>query len=572
VAFGPAGRVYAGTFGQGLYFSPSDGAGWQPWGPSNRSVTRLALRDDELVACLGPAGMARSGAATPSWTLINTGLPELDIQSLAVHPAGSLFAGGSAYGVLRWDDAGSRWTMRNEGLGGVRVQSLAADASGRLFAVTVGGLFVTTDRGRTWAPGGLANSGAWCATAEAGGGVLVGGSQGVYRSRDGGQSWVRLNSTGLVQAVAEDPTGVYLAATETGMIRSRDAGGTWNDASAGLGGASVGCFAIHPDGTVLAGSLDGVFASHDHGAGWSRRGLQGHVVVGLAADAGGQLLAAALDGVYRSADAGASWDGPILEGRALDVFATAAGELLAATETDVFHSLDGGATWQSPPDAPPPPVLAFTVDRDGFVYAASTSDRVYRSIEPQTPVEVADFGAAQAGADVVLRWRVAGETAVQVSRAPAGTRRFAALRAAMEPLGGGWWSLCDAAPGAGRWVYRLTASGDDGADVVHAEVEIEVAALLLGARLAAASPNPFTERTWMSFVLSRPGTAAVDLFDARGRRLRTLFSQTAARPGSYRLEWDGRDAGGRRLPSGLYFARLTVEGQVVETRRAVRLE
>ena len=56
------------------------------------------------------------------------------------------------------------------------------------------------------------------------------------------------------------------------------------------------------------------------------------------------------------------------------------------------------------------------------------------------------------------------------------------------------------------------------------------------------------------------GSATVDVFDARGRHLRSLFEGTV-RAGSERLlSWDGRDGAGVRVPAGIYFVRLDAPG------------
>jgi flagellar hook assembly protein FlgD len=47
----------------------------------------------------------------------------------------------------------------------------------------------------------------------------------------------------------------------------------------------------------------------------------------------------------------------------------------------------------------------------------------------------------------------------------------------------------------------------------------------------------------------------VGVYDVRGHRVTTLCRGAQA-AGSYGLEWDGRDDGGRRVTSGVYFVRL----------------
>jgi hypothetical protein len=85
-----------------------------------------------------------------------------------------------------------------------------------------------------------------------------------------------------------------------------------------------------------------------------------------------------------------------------------------------------------------------------------------------------------------------------------------------------------------------------------------------------AAPNPFGERTELRFALPAGADARVRLYDAGGRLVRTLASP-AAGAGERALAWDGRDAAGRDLPSGVFFYRLessagTASGRLVKLR------
>lgn len=75
------------------------------------------------------------------------------------------------------------------------------------------------------------------------------------------------------------------------------------------------------------------------------------------------------------------------------------------------------------------------------------------------------------------------------------------------------------------------------------------------ARLTAV-PNPFNPRTELRFELDQPQRVTLDVFDAAGRRIETVFDGWAS-SGPFRLTWDGRDGRGRSLASGVYLARLT---------------
>jgi hypothetical protein len=87
--------------------------------------------------------------------------------------------------------------------------------------------------------------------------------------------------------------------------------------------------------------------------------------------------------------------------------------------------------------------------------------------------------------------------------------------------------------------------------------------------LAQNYPNPFNPATRIVFGLKEPASVSLGIHDTAGRLVRTLLigSRTA---GTYSVVWDGRDANGRAVASGVYFCRL-VTGELVETREMVLL-
>jgi hypothetical protein len=72
----------------------------------------------------------------------------------------------------------------------------------------------------------------------------------------------------------------------------------------------------------------------------------------------------------------------------------------------------------------------------------------------------------------------------------------------------------------------------------------------------AVAPNPFGSATAVAFSMPHPGRARLEIVDVRGRIVRVLVDDEID-AGLQRVDWDGRDEAGRRLASGVYFARLT---------------
>ncbi|MBU1701562.1 MAG: S8 family serine peptidase [Candidatus Eisenbacteria bacterium] len=87
---------------------------------------------------------------------------------------------------------------------------------------------------------------------------------------------------------------------------------------------------------------------------------------------------------------------------------------------------------------------------------------------------------------------------------------------------------------------------------------------------ARNQPNPFQPSTTIRFSLAKDEeNVGLYVYDAAGRLVRTLASGPMP-AGSKNILWDGEDASGRRVSSGVYFYRIQVADQTV-TRSMVRL-
>jgi hypothetical protein len=83
--------------------------------------------------------------------------------------------------------------------------------------------------------------------------------------------------------------------------------------------------------------------------------------------------------------------------------------------------------------------------------------------------------------------------------------------------------------------------------------------------IASVYPNPFNASAEIEFETSGSGMVWLAVFDAAGRRVRSLV-ETRMPAGLHTVRWDGRDASGRPAPSGVYIARI-VSGSRAASRR-----
>jgi len=68
-------------------------------------------------------------------------------------------------------------------------------------------------------------------------------------------------------------------------------------------------------------------------------------------------------------------------------------------------------------------------------------------------------------------------------------------------------------------------------------------------------PNPFNSSTTIRYRIAEPGRVRLEIFDIQGQKVKTLADGDVG-PGVYQVEWDGTDASGKRVATGVYLARL----------------
>jgi len=120
--------------------------------------------------------------------------------------------------------------------------------------------------------------------------------------------------------------------------------------------------------------------------------------------------------------------------------------------------------------------------------------------------------------------------------------------------------------------WRIVAGQKDYIAEVLNGVEQEFTRDVTVLSLSSAWPNPFQSTVGTTISLSVPEntTGALQVFDVRGRLVRTLHSGKLKR-GREPYVWYGKDNAGQRLASGIYFIRITTpEASLVKKVMLVR--
>lgn len=132
-----------------------------------------------------------------------------------------------------------------------------------------------------------------------------------------------------------------------------------------------------------------------------------------------------------------------------------------------------------------------------------------------------------------------------------------------------WSDATHDAPGVYYKVTAVDYAGNESLAATPGSVtDVDVAPELAFA-LTAPSPNPFMRSTRLSFTLPRAQGVTLEVFDASGRRVRTLAEGPFA-AGAHELSWDGRNESGAQVGAGLMFVRLRAGGHEA-VRRVVSM-
>ncbi len=464
--------------------------------------------------------------------------------------------GIAPFAIKYSENGGGDWTNRTAGIHEVDVVGLANDRAGSIFLFT-----------RVPYPSG---------------------GQGVTRSTDGGFAWSGLDSQGdgSVRETSETRPGLLLDAGFDGSYDvpsfyarvTTDGGETWTPPDGyppGIGypwpmflpwrGAlthGTGEVVYLWSGSIVWTGLAQLARSDDGGASYTHLGNQpfpGCAILTPEDDRHvfmipNRWVASHPGAVLHTTDGGASW-APRSTGLPggtpvrLRMDPADGSHLLVFFGSGLpWASTDGGLSWAvadptrdapsaSPETRPVPPAseLRNVVIHDGDWEIAPSGERIF--LATSVGVWISDRGFVDEGLPSIAFGSVSYDPVHGVLLAGSSLGAFALD---LPPLGAAAREPTTAAPGTAGASLSLH---------VH--------------------PNPFAGGTNVDFSLPSKGAVRVDVFDAAGRRVRTLLDAVLP-AGRHDRMWDLRGTDGRRAAPGVYFVNLrTASGSV--TRRVVAI-
>ncbi len=197
----PAQEILAGTNGgAGIYISIDNGDTWAPAnnGLTTNSVNAIAINDSGYLFAATDYGMFRSTDRGENWQEINTGLPQpysIMVLTVAVDSSSNIFIGTFGNGVYRSTNNGDTWEEKNSGITQLFINTIVVHPNGSIFAApeTGAGVYRSTDSGESWQffDNGLPIWGnTYTLSIAPNGDILAGLSDGgVFISSDNGEHW-----------------------------------------------------------------------------------------------------------------------------------------------------------------------------------------------------------------------------------------------------------------------------------------------------------------------------------------------------------------------------------------------
>ena len=277
-----AGKIWAAS-PAGLFLA-SDGE-WSPVGnnfPFAQVGTVLSMGKTVLAAGLS-GGMVYSRQAGQTWQYCILEQIRNPITCLAASPNFEMdqvmLAGSAGDGILRSVNAGQSWQLVNFGLRNFQILSLAAAGPWNqrepVFAGSEDGVYSSPNGGRAWRFSGLEGMAVLSLAVHPDfyhQPILLAGTdgQGLWRSLDGGKNWAQVRIPGFdsltINAMIYGSDTCVMATSEAGILLSRDQGSNWTQSEAQL--PPILTLAAYED-SLYAGTYQyGIYRSADQGLTW----------------------------------------------------------------------------------------------------------------------------------------------------------------------------------------------------------------------------------------------------------------------------------------------------------------
>jgi uncharacterized repeat protein (TIGR02543 family) len=262
--------AFAAIDGVGLFRSQDAGQSWvmmSTTGLTDKSIQSFAVcPSGKIYAGTWGSGVFRHDPQIQQWTQVNTGLPQLFISAVSCDTQNVALVGTYDKGVYRTTDEGASWVEVNSGIrngpSDRRILALFA-LPGIVGLGTVNGAYKSLDGGRTWIATGLVGQGVYDFAIDRTSGeqIWVGtNSGGVFTSYDQGETWLPLGGPASIFTVVQGwDLQLYAGTRDSGVYRYEN--GQWQPDGLNERGRKTFLMRAAAFNRLLAGTNDGLWAA-----------------------------------------------------------------------------------------------------------------------------------------------------------------------------------------------------------------------------------------------------------------------------------------------------------------------
>lgn len=237
----------------------------------------------------------------------------------------------------------------------------------------------------------------------------------------------------------------------------------------------------------------------------------------------------------------------------------------------VTLDLSAGATGNISAQIPSQASLTVT---SGSIENTFTNSNLSNSDAP-LPVELQKFTAVFQNAKVKLEWTTATEVnnyGFEIERASLGTmpgkdylkwEKIGFVPGAGNSNSPKIYSFTDnSIPANVKYLYRLKQIDFNGTYNYSDEKEVLINSASESFSVEQNVPNPCNPSTNIKFNLPKEGKVVVKIYNILGKEISTLLDETRT-AGSHTVTWNGIDAFGREVSSGIYLYNISFDGQSI---------
>ncbi len=391
IAFSESGQLLVGYDG-GLDIYDKTAQTFQPTNIPDVAVSDIEIAQDGAWL-VGTADLFQSGKANAifrsddggnTWDMV--GASTVTPQSMTINGQGDLYVGSDLFGLFKTTDQGTSWSRLFTGDDNFLViKSLSAGPDGHMLLSSFNDqkIYYSADFGDSWQPATidgdqtqltimqymfLDNKNVWAAASS----LLSSGKGGLYASTDTGKTWSFLGMEGKEILCMGTTDNAQYVGTSDGLYKTTDNGTNWDDITQNLENSSIimTVYALiqTKDGSLLAGTNWGIQRSTDGGATWK---TASNVTIS--------------EFPMTSAD----------EIGAKTFAKNSKGELFAGTgQYGILYSNDDGQSWKSINAGYQSmygdyfgSIIKLSVDKNDNLYAASSTGGIYKAEYHDTPLE-----------------------------------------------------------------------------------------------------------------------------------------------------------------------------------------